>query len=186
MRITAGRFRGRTIEAPPGETTRPALTRVRQAVFDQLKPWLDGGRVLDLFCGSGGFLFEAISRGAAHGFGVDLAGPACKTVQRNAEALRVKPGELAVEQGDALKKVAELARRELAFDVIFVAPPYWKGLQRDALARLDQTSLLLPEGVIAMQRDAKEHDAEPALERLERVRERTYGNTIFAFYQIRC
>lgn len=184
MRITAGRFRGRTIEAPPGETTRPVLTRVRQAVFDQLKPWVEGGRVLDLFCGSGGFLFEALSRGAAHGFGIDLARPACQTVLRNAKSLRVETSELTIEQGDSLAKIAGLAARELAFDVVFVAPPYWKGLQREALARLDRTPLLLPEGVIAMQRDAKEADTEPELERLERVRERTYGNTIFAFYQV--
>ena len=72
MRIIAGAWRGRALQTPPGDTTRPTADRVRQALFDMLlhAPWggratIDGARVLDVFAGTGAFGLEALSRGAA-------------------------------------------------------------------------------------------------------------------------
>src|SRR5580700_10393748 len=72
MRIVAGTWRGRALQAPPGDTTRPTADRVRQALFDMLlhAPWggratIEGARVLDVFAGTGAFGLEALSRGAA-------------------------------------------------------------------------------------------------------------------------
>ena len=72
MRIVAGAWRGRALQAPPGDTTRPTADRVRQALFDMLlhAPWggrdaVEGARVLDVFAGTGALGLEALSRGAA-------------------------------------------------------------------------------------------------------------------------
>src|ERR1043165_8112363 len=69
MRIVAGKWRGRPIEAPPGEATRPTADRVREALFSMLASRLgtfESLRVADLFAGSGALGLEALSRGAAH------------------------------------------------------------------------------------------------------------------------
>ena len=70
MRIVSGSFRGKTLAAPKGQATRPTSDRARQAIFNILEhaPWSPGvrdARVIDLFAGSGGLGFEALSRGAA-------------------------------------------------------------------------------------------------------------------------
>ncbi len=71
MRIIAGSWRGRSLVAPRGDTTRPTADRVRQALFDMLMhaPWagrsaIEGATVLDGFAGTGALGLEALSRGA--------------------------------------------------------------------------------------------------------------------------
>lgn len=182
MRITGGRLKGREIRAPKGKTTRPALSRVRRSLLDTLRPWLPDGCVLDLFCGSGAFLFEALSRGAASAVGVDLDREAVRTIRDNARALELAAA-LLVHPGDALDLIARLHQRGERFDVVFCAPPYWLQLQPKALDLLDRHPLLAPEGILVVQRDRKEPPTPPALATLTQVRERTYGNTVLAYYQ---
>ncbi|NUQ17301.1 MAG: 16S rRNA (guanine(966)-N(2))-methyltransferase RsmD, partial [Sphingomonas sp.] len=67
MRIIAGEWRGRSIEAPPGSGTRPTADRVRETLFSMLASRLgsfEDLRVADLFAGSGALGFAALSRGA--------------------------------------------------------------------------------------------------------------------------
>src|SRR4029453_1137166 len=66
MRIIAGEFGGRHIEAPAGDSTRPMLDRVREALFGTLGERVLEARVLDLYAGSGSLGLEALSRGAAY------------------------------------------------------------------------------------------------------------------------
>ena len=66
MRIVAGKFRSRVIEAVDGDATRPTLDKVKEAVFSRIGPYFDGGEMLDLFGGSGNMSLEAISRGIFH------------------------------------------------------------------------------------------------------------------------
>jgi 16S rRNA (guanine966-N2)-methyltransferase len=73
MRIIAGGYKGKTLQAPAGQATRPTADRVRQTIFDMLlhAPWagrdaVEGALVLDAFAGTGALGLEALSRGAAH------------------------------------------------------------------------------------------------------------------------
>ena len=87
MRIIAGEFRGRRIEAPPGDGTRPMLDRVREALFSTLGERVDGARVLDLFAGSGSLGLEALSRGARVARMVEQHPRAYATLKENVELL---------------------------------------------------------------------------------------------------
>jgi 16S rRNA (guanine966-N2)-methyltransferase len=124
VRIIAGEWRGRTIEAPPGIATRPTGDRVRETLFSMLASRLGSFeqlRVADLFAGSGALGLEALSRGASSATFVEEHAAALATIRRNATALGA--GErVRVLAGSALS----LPRSE-PFDLIFADPPYAKG-----------------------------------------------------------
>src|SRR3982751_3668008 len=90
MRIIAGEWRGRQLEAPPGQSTRPTADRVRETLFSMLASRLgsfEDLRVADLFAGSGALGLEALSRGAASAIFVENDSKAAAIIRRNAEKL---------------------------------------------------------------------------------------------------
>src|ERR687889_1762341 len=87
MRVIAGTYGGRRLQAPPGTDTRPTSDRVREALFSILGERVEGARVLDLFAGSGALGIEALSRGAAEATFVDKAPAAIRAVRANLEAV---------------------------------------------------------------------------------------------------
>jgi 16S rRNA (guanine966-N2)-methyltransferase len=122
MRIIAGKWRGRPLEAPPGLATRPTSDRVREALFSMLASRLgsfEDLRVADLFAGSGALGLEALSRGAAHATFVESDAKAATVIRRNAEKLGAG---VQILSGSALA----LPRLE-PFDLIFADPPYAPG-----------------------------------------------------------
>lgn len=124
MRIIAGTWRGRPIEAPPGLGTRPTADRVRETLFSMLASRLGSFeelRVADLFAGSGALGLEALSRGAAAATFVESDTQAAAAIRRNAQKLGA--GErVRVIGGSALA----LPRSE-PFDLVFADPPYAEG-----------------------------------------------------------
>ena len=137
MRIVAGAWRGRTLSAPPGTVTRPTADRVRQALFDSLMhaPWagrasLEGAVVLDVFAGTGAMGLEALSRGAARAVFVEQDRAALVALRANIVACRAEDccSVLAI---DAMR----VPHGEAA-TLVFLDPPYGKGLVPLALDRL--------------------------------------------------
>src|ERR671912_618066 len=107
MRIIAGRWRGRAIEAPVGRVVRPTADRVREAWMSIVALHLPGARVLDLFSGSGALGIEAVSRGAAHADLVEIAPPSLRAIESNLVALGAGQ-EIRVHRKDALRFVEPL------------------------------------------------------------------------------
>ncbi|HEX8840470.1 MAG TPA: 16S rRNA (guanine(966)-N(2))-methyltransferase RsmD [Sphingomicrobium sp.] len=141
MRIIAGKWRGRTLEAPAGRDTRPTADRVREALFSMLASRLgsfDELRVADLFAGSGALGFEALSRGAAHATFVESDAKAAAAIRRNADKLGAS---VQVIPGSALS----LPRSE-AFDLIFADPPYTSGSGTAVVAAVMRAGWLAPGG----------------------------------------
>src|SRR6478609_7985469 len=83
MRVVAGSAKGRQLLLVPGSGTRPIMDRVKESLFDILRPRISGMRVLDLFAGSGSVGIEALSQGAAHCTFIDLGHQAVATIKRN-------------------------------------------------------------------------------------------------------
>ena len=184
MRIVAGELRGRIIEAPEGEATRPTSDRARQAVFNILEhaPWspgLDGLRVLDLFAGSGAMGLEALSRGAAHAAFVETAGPALTALRTNIEAFRVGPSATVLRQ-DATRLTAR--GTEPPFNLAFLDPPYSQGFGEPALAALTAGGWLAPDALVVFERAADE----PALDLpgWEVLDQRRYGKAAVWFLRL--
>ncbi len=162
MRIISGRFRGRIIVAPPGQTTRPTSDRARQALFDVLAhaPWapdLEGLRVIDLFAGSGGLGLEALSRGAAFCLFVETDETARGAIRENIDALALF-GETRVHRRDAADLGLRPASAGGAFDLAFLDPPYAQGLGERAIAELVKGDWLAPGALVVFERGADEPD----------------------------
>ncbi len=124
MRIIGGAWRGRSVEAPPGQSTRPTADRVRETLFSMLASRLgtfEDLRVADLFAGSGALGLEALSRGATSAVFVESDAKAAAAVKRNAEKLGAAD-RVRIIGGSALS----LPRWE-PFDLIFADPPYAPG-----------------------------------------------------------
>ena len=136
MRIVAGKFRGRTIDAPNGPNTRPTTDRVRENLFNILahnEPGIEGARVIDLFAGSGALGLEALSRGAAYVVFVDSSGPARAAIRRNIDTLGAGGATRVLKRGadDLGQRPPQMA----PFDIAFLDAPYQQGLL-EACARL--------------------------------------------------
>ncbi|MEA3010556.1 MAG: rRNA (guanine966-N2)-methyltransferase [Sphingomonadales bacterium] len=131
MRIIAGRWRGRPILAPAGDSTRPTSDRAREALFSMLTSRLgsfEGLQVADLFAGSGALGLEALSRGAAHCVFVEKDRRAVEAIRANIAALGAS--------GEVQPRAAEHAALPGPVDLAFLDPPYGSGLAAAALASL--------------------------------------------------
>lgn len=125
MRITGGRARGIPLRLPKGDRVRPAMDRMRQAVFSSLGPAVEGAAFVDLFAGSGSYGLEAISRGAAGGAFVEQDREALACLKQNLAAVCKsagrEPGRFRVIGADAFNwRPADAGRATL----VFVDPPY--------------------------------------------------------------
>ncbi|MBI3439789.1 MAG: 16S rRNA (guanine(966)-N(2))-methyltransferase RsmD [Proteobacteria bacterium] len=176
MRIVGGKFKGRSIIAPEGRNTRPTSDRAREAVFNVLThaEWsagLEGRRVLDLFAGSGALGFEAISRGAAFALFVETDAAARGALRDNIEALGLF-GATRIHRRDATDLGAKPAGLGDPFDLVFLDPPYHRGLGEAALSRLASGGWIAAGAIAAFECAADETPAAPGFEMLDT---REYG-----------
>ncbi|HWV52380.1 16S rRNA (guanine(966)-N(2))-methyltransferase RsmD, partial [Pseudorhodoplanes sp.] len=135
MRIVGGKFRGRTLAGPKSQAIRPTSDRTRESIFNILAhaygdPVTDA-RALDLFAGTGALGLEALSRGAAFALFVDDGAEARALIRQNIETLGTA-GVSRIFRRDATK-LGDVHPNE-PFSLIFLDPPYGKGLAEKALA----------------------------------------------------
>jgi 16S rRNA (guanine966-N2)-methyltransferase len=181
VRIVGGSYRGRALIAPPGQGTRPTADRTREAVFNVLEhaAWSPGVRdlrVIDLFAGSGALGLEALSRGAAFCLFVETDAAARGAIRDNAEALGARGelfGRTRIHRRDATDLGPRPASAGPAFDLVFLDPPYAKGLGETALDGLSAHIWLKPGAVLVFERGEGELDIQP--EGFELIDERRYG-----------
>ena len=148
MRIIAGEWRGRPIDAPPGEATRPTADRVRETLFSMLASRLGSFeelRVADLFAGSGALGLEALSRGAASAAFVENNAAAVAAIKRNADKLGAND-RVRIFGGSALA----LARSD-PFDLILADPPYSPGSGSAAVQAVVSAGWLAPGGWLSVE-----------------------------------
>jgi 16S rRNA (guanine966-N2)-methyltransferase len=145
VRIVAGIWRGRALIAPPGSHTRPTADRVRQALFDMLlhAPWggrdaVEGAQVLDVFAGTGALGLEALSRGAAHVTFVEHDRAALAALRANIATLHAEQRCSVL----ALDGLAVPSGQECG--LIFLDPPYGRGLVERAVQRLQAAGRISP------------------------------------------
>lgn len=177
FRIISGELKGRKITAPDLGLTRPPLTRLRKSVFDYLNPFLPGARYLDLFSGTGSYLFEAVSRGVSRAVGVELNSRLVNNINKQADKYDVSD-RLWCFAEDVFKFIP--ARHELGqtFDIIMIAPPQYQGLIDRALQTLANHPVFTEDTLILCQHDTKE-TRKIDFANFQIVQRRKYGNTTY-------
>jgi len=171
MRIVAGEWRGRRIQAPKTDSVRPTLDRVREAWMSIVQGAIPGARALDLFAGSGALGLEALSRGAAFVDFVEQDARTIRVLQANIDALGAGD-RCAIHRGDALAFAAKL-RNRAPYELCFADPPYRLGLAARVAACWIETPFAAILGV--------EHEARESLP--EGGDTRRYGDTAITFYR---
>lgn len=127
MRIVAGDFKGRRLEAPAGSGTRPTTDRVREGLMSALfsaRGAFDGLSVLDAFAGTGALGLEALSRGADHCTFLDTSRKARSVVERNITTVRLERRRYRVLPTDVFNAARKGAIPGAPFDLVFLDPPY--------------------------------------------------------------
>ena len=187
MRVIAGTARGRRIfSVSKNLPVKPISDRIKQSVFDILRPRLAGAMWLDLFAGTGNVSMEALSRGAVRVVSVDRE-PACiKNIYRNLAHLGFEDRARVV-KADILKPLDFLLSYcdNEGYDIILMGPPYrdqnnkMLSLSEPALKYVAEAKLLAPKGIIVLQTHKTETFAVP--ETLEMYRQEKYGDTLVHF-----
>ncbi|MFP9171912.1 MULTISPECIES: 16S rRNA (guanine(966)-N(2))-methyltransferase RsmD [unclassified Streptococcus] len=149
MKIVSGTYGGRPLKTLEGKTTRPTSDKVRGAMFNMIGPYFDGGRVLDLYAGSGGLSIEAVSRGMEQAVLVEK--------DRRAQAIIASNIQMTKESHkfQLLKMEAHQALNQLqgTFDLIFLDPPYAKEQIVADIEALAERGLLGEEVMVVCETD---------------------------------
>jgi 16S rRNA (guanine966-N2)-methyltransferase len=183
MRIVGGEFRGRPLATPRSNAIRPTTDRTREAVFNVLAhrhaEKLGGGRVLDLFAGTGALGLEALSRGASYCVFIEESAEGRGLIRDNVEAFGLT-GRTKIFRRDAthLGEAGTLS----AFGLVFADPPYGKGLGERALHSAKAGGWLLP-GALCVVEEAASAPFSPG-EGFSLVHERGYGETVIRFIEV--
>jgi 16S rRNA (guanine(966)-N(2))-methyltransferase RsmD len=178
--VVSGICKGRPLKAVPGNTTRPTTDKVKEALFNMIGPYFDGGIGLDLFAGSGGLGLEALSRGLDKMIFIDREAKAIHTIHENINVCKfVENTE--VYRNDAERALKALIKREICFDYIFLDPPYKRQQLVSLMQKIDEQRLLNENGVVVC-----EHSSQIELPEqvgaLKQIKHEKYGIIAVSIY----
>jgi 16S rRNA (guanine966-N2)-methyltransferase len=181
LRVISGKLKGKRLFTLKGMDLRPTSDRVKEAIFDILQNSIPGQKVLDLFAGTGAMGIEALSRGAKRALFVEGSRRSLAVLYKNLEACRLQ------EQAEVLSREVEagikiLSERGETFDLIFLDPPYGKGLAREALQALSGRSILTSAEALIVAEHSPAENLED-IPSLERIDQRRYGSTLVSFFR---
>ena len=177
FRVIAGTLKGRKILAPDLGITRPPLTRLRKSIFDYLVPYIGGAAYLDLFSGTGSYLFEAVSRNAARAEGVEIESRLADSINDQADSFGVSDRLVCI-CDDLFKTIPALSDSGKKYDVVLMAPPQYEGFVSRTLRLLADYPVTGPDSQIICQHDTSETE-EISLRGFKLLQRRKYGNTTF-------
>lgn len=179
-RVIAGFAKGRKLKLVPGDSTRPIMDRVKEALFSIIGQSILDTQFLDLFGGTGSVGIEALSRGAERALFIELDRTAAQVIRDNLKHTKLdERGEVRIMNAlDLLKR-----KPDAAYGYIFVAPPQYKGLWKDTLLALEANPAWIADfTTVIVQIDPREWEELP-LKVLEEVDRRKYGKTMLLFYE---
>lgn len=179
MRVVAGNYGGRPLKTLAGKTTRPTTDKVKGAIFNMIGPYFDGGRVLDLFAGSGSLSIEAVSRGMDFAVQVERDHAAQAVILENIKMTK-EP-----EKFQLLKMPAERALSALTekFDLVLLDPPYAKEQILKNLSEMQNKNLLADDVIVVCETD-KNVDLPDQIGNLNLTKQKTYGISKISIYKL--
>ena len=180
MRVISGSARGLKLKAPEGLSTRPTADRIKESLFNIISPYLYDCSFLDLFSGSGAIGIEALSRGAKDATFVDYDKISIDIINQNIYSAKMTQ-KATVYNLNVLDALDTLNINNKSFDIIFLDPPYDKGLLLPALKKIENTNLLKKDGFIICEQHINEPDF--ILNNLQTYRIKQYKITKMVFLE---
>lgn len=177
MRIIGGQAKGRKLKGSLTKGIRPTQDRVREALFNILGDEVFGCRFLDLYAGYGAVGLEAASRGAEEVALVEKKGDLVKLIKENIALLGIE-AKVKVYRAEVIKLLRKLSS---PYDIIFLDPPYWKGLIEPALKELWTRNLIEEDGLVIAEHHCQE---KVDFEGLTLFRKSSYGESQLSFYRL--
>ena len=181
MRVVSGNCKGKALKAVPGSTTRPTTDKVKEAIFNMIGPYFNGGIALDLFAGSGGLGIEALSRGVGQVIFVDRDAKAIQIIQENIKSCQLE-NQAEVYRNDADRSLKAVMKRGIVFDYIFLDPPYMKQQLVNLMAKIDEYSLLNDGGMIICEH-SRDIELPENVGPFFKIKYETYGIIAVSIYQ---
>jgi len=187
MRVISGAARGTRLMDLGDVDIRPTLDRVKESFFNQVGPDLTGLSFLDLFAGTGSMGLEALSRGAEKVVFVEKNSPAQALITRNLEKCRMtgedQTSRWELIKSDALESISVLKEKAMAFDLVYVDPPFADDLYESCLTRLSGAGILKEEAWVIV-----EHFHKTGLQerygKLKTFKDRRLGDSCLSFFKI--
>lgn len=150
MRIISGKYQRQEVYAPKGWDTRPTSAKLREAVFNILQQRIAEVKFLDLFAGSGGMGFEALSRGAERVVFIEKRPECVRCLRKTAQKLEAKESVL-IYRDDVFRRLEKMNDQAEVFDVIYVDPPYGGQESQRVLEWIDQNMILAQDGILMIE-----------------------------------
>jgi 16S rRNA (guanine966-N2)-methyltransferase len=147
LRVVSGSCKGKGLKAVPGSSTRPTTDKVKEAIFNMIGPYFNGGMGLDLFAGSGGLGIEALSRGLDRVIFVDRDTKAIQIIRENIHSCHFDD-VVEIYRNDAVRAIKAIIKRGITFNYIFLDPPYKQQQLVKLLEMIHEHGLLNSSGAI--------------------------------------
>lgn len=181
LRVIAGSARGMKLKPVPGDSTRPIMDRVKEALFSIIGQDIVDAVFLDLFGGTGSVGIEALSRGAKHTVFIDLNRRAITTIRQNLQHTKLQ-NKATVIQRNAFSIIENPPDR--LYHYIYIAPPQYKEIWHQILKTLDNNKTWHNyDTIIIVQIDPREYDSALEFKHLQEYDQRKYGQTLLVFYE---
>ncbi|ELY4157796.1 16S rRNA (guanine(966)-N(2))-methyltransferase [Cronobacter turicensis] len=176
IRIIGGQWRGRKLPVPDSPGLRPTTDRVRETLFNWLAPYLVGARCLDCFAGSGALGLEALSRYAANATLLEMERGVAQQLQKNLATLKSSAAKVV-----NTNTLNFLSQNGEPHDIVFVDPPFRKGLLEEALNLLETRGWLAPQALIYVESEV-ENGLPPVPASWQLHREKVAGQVAYRLY----
>lgn len=176
MRIIAGTRRGHRLYDFEGMDIRPTTDRVKESMFNLIQDFVPKSRVLDLFSGSGALCFEALSRGADFGVLIDKDPKSVAVIKKNNESLGFENLEIKNCTAEDF-----LDNEKSKFSLIFLDPPYNKGIILPVMQKIVSKNILSDSGIIVLESDCSDEHGD--FEGLIKYKQKKYGRSYVTVYK---
>ncbi|WP_265671783.1 16S rRNA (guanine(966)-N(2))-methyltransferase [Klebsiella grimontii] len=177
IRIIGGQWRGRKLPVPESPGLRPTTDRVRETLFNWLAPSIVDASCLDCFAGSGALGLEALSRYAANATLLEMERGVAQQLQKNLATLKASNAKVV-----NTNTLAFLAQAGAPHDIVFVDPPFRKGLLEETLKLLENNGWLSDEALIYIESEV-ENGLPPVPANWHVYREKVAGQVAYRLYQ---
>ena len=169
IRIIGGKHRSRKLKVLDVQGLRPTTDRVKETIFNWLMPYTNNAVVLDCFAGSGGLGFEALSRYAEQVDFIELDNQAHKQLEENIKVLKAE--NAVASKGNCLDLLPTFTKE---YNLIFVDPPFRKGLALETCLQIEKYNLIAQNGVIYLEVERELGDIEFPLS-WQVIKEKSFG-----------